>query len=181
MFEVPDRLVRAGKFAGAVNARTFGAAGDDFAHHVGVQRTRALCREFVRLGPARTLVLDNAEHLRMTSPARWICTVSPLRTSSRAISPALCSVAFCTTTPPTVTGSSLATGVSKGAADLDFDVLDDGGGFFGREFMCDRPARRPRYEAEPLLPVEAVDLVDDAVDIVVEAGTSRFDVAVELQ
>jgi hypothetical protein len=39
-------------------------------------------------------------------------TVSPMRTSSRAISSALCKVAFCTTTPPTETGSSLATGVS---------------------------------------------------------------------
>ena len=48
----------------------------------------------------------------ITSPARWIVTVSPMRTSSRAISSALCKVAFCTTTPPTVTGSSLATGVS---------------------------------------------------------------------
>ena len=48
----------------------------------------------------------------ITSPARWIITVSPMRTSSRAISSALCSVAFCTITPPTPTGSSFATGVS---------------------------------------------------------------------
>ena len=48
----------------------------------------------------------------MTSPARCTITVSPMRTSLRAISSSLCSVAFCTTTPPTVTGSSLATGVS---------------------------------------------------------------------
>ena len=48
----------------------------------------------------------------MTSPARWTITVSPMRTSFRAISSSLCRVAFCTTTPPTVTGSSLATGVS---------------------------------------------------------------------
>ena len=47
----------------------------------------------------------------MTSPARWRRTVSPIRMSLRAISSSLCSVAFCTTTPPTVTGSSLATGV----------------------------------------------------------------------
>ena len=47
----------------------------------------------------------------MTSPARWICTVSPTRTSSRSISSALCSVALATMTPPTLTGSSLATGV----------------------------------------------------------------------
>ena len=48
----------------------------------------------------------------MTSPARWTTTVSPTRTSLRAISSSLCSVALETTTPPTVTGLSLATGVS---------------------------------------------------------------------
>ena len=48
----------------------------------------------------------------MTSPARCTTTVSPTRTSLRAISSSLCSVALETTTPPTVTGSSLATGVS---------------------------------------------------------------------
>jgi hypothetical protein len=48
----------------------------------------------------------------MTSPARWIVTMSPTRTSSRSISSALCSVARATMTPPTFTGSSSATGVS---------------------------------------------------------------------
>ena len=48
----------------------------------------------------------------MTSPARCTRTVSPTRTSLRAISSSLCSVAWSTTTPPTVTGCSLATGVS---------------------------------------------------------------------
>ena len=48
----------------------------------------------------------------MTSPARRTITVSPMRMSLRAISSSLCSVAFDTTTPPTVTGSSLAAGVS---------------------------------------------------------------------
>ena len=36
----------------------------------------------------------------MTSPARWIVTVSPMRTPRRSISSALCSVALDTTTPP---------------------------------------------------------------------------------
>ncbi len=48
----------------------------------------------------------------MTSPARCTITQSPMRMSLRLISSSLWSVAFCTTTPPTVTGSSLATGVS---------------------------------------------------------------------
>ena len=68
-----------------------------------------------------------------------------------------------------------------GAADLDLDILDDGGRLLGRKFVRDRPARRARHEAEPLLPVESVDFVDDAVDVVVEAGAPRLDLAVELQ
>ncbi len=47
----------------------------------------------------------------ITSPARWTTTVSPLRTSLRSISSSLCSVARATITPPTLTGSSSATGV----------------------------------------------------------------------
>jgi hypothetical protein len=48
----------------------------------------------------------------MTSPARWRVTLSPTRMSLRAISSSLCSVARVTRTPPTLTGSSSATGVS---------------------------------------------------------------------
>ena len=57
-----------------------------------------------------------------------------------------------------------------GAPDLDFDVAQHGGRLLGRELVRDRPARTARHEAEPLLPVEPVDLVDDAVDVVVELG-----------
>ena len=66
-----------------------------------------------------------------------------------------------------------------GAADLDLDVAQHGHGALGREFVRDRPARRARDEAEPLLPVDAVDLVDDAVDVVVELGALLLDLAVE--
>ena len=51
--------------------------------------------------------------------------------------------------------------------------------FSAGELVRDRPARIARDEAEPLLPVEPVDLVDDAVDVVVELGALRLDVAVE--
>ncbi len=66
-----------------------------------------------------------------------------------------------------------------GAADLDLDVLEHGRRLLGRELVRDRPARRARDEAEPLLPVEAVDLVDDAVDVVVELGALLLDLAME--
>ena len=52
-----------------------------------------------------------------------------------------------------------------GAADLDVDRLERGLGLLGREFVRERPARRAGDLAEPLLPVEPVDLVDDAVDV----------------
>src|SRR5207244_13389615 len=54
----------------------------------------------------------------------------------------------------------------SGAADLDLDIAQHGHGALGREFVRDGPARRARDEAEPLLPVDAVDLVDDAVAVV---------------
>ena len=44
--------------------------------------------------------------------------------------------------------------------------------------MRDRPARRARDEAEPLLQREIVDLVDDAVDVVAERRPLLFDRAV---
>ena len=47
----------------------------------------------------------------ITSPALCIVTVSPILISFLLISSSLCNVAFETTTPPTVTGLILATGV----------------------------------------------------------------------
>ncbi len=66
-----------------------------------------------------------------------------------------------------------------GAADLDLDVPEHGHGALGREFVRDRPARRARHEAEAFLPVDAVDLVDDAVDVVIEPGALFLDLAVK--
>jgi hypothetical protein len=66
-----------------------------------------------------------------------------------------------------------------GAADLDLDVLQDGGGAFRRKFMCDRPARAARDESQPFLPVDAIHFVDDAVDIVIESGAALLDLAME--
>ncbi len=66
-----------------------------------------------------------------------------------------------------------------GAPDLDLDIAERSRGAFGREFMRNRPARRTRHEAEALLPVDPVDLVNDAVDIVVELGALLLDLAME--
>ena len=61
-------------------------------------------------------------------------------------------------------------GERAGAPDLYGDRLEHGLGLLGGEFMGDRPARRPADIAEPPLPIEPVDLVDHAVDVVVEIG-----------
>ena len=115
----------------------------------------------------------------MTSPARCTTTVSPTRTSSRAISSSLCSEALETTTPPTVTGLQLGDrGQRAGAADLDLDRLDDGRRALGGKLVRDRPARAARDEAEPFLQRELVDLVDHAVDVVAERRPLRLDGAV---
>src|SRR6202011_5033616 len=68
-----------------------------------------------------------------------------------------------------------------GAADLDLDCFDDRGRLLGRELVRDRPARGARYEAEPLLPVDALELVVDTVDVVVELGALGLDIAMERQ
>src|SRR5262249_2790516 len=63
MPQMLDLLERTGKLAGAVGAHALLAAGDRFAHHLGLERARACGRKLVRPGAAR-LVLDDAEHLR---------------------------------------------------------------------------------------------------------------------
>ena len=79
----------------------------------------------------------------------------------------LCNVTLLTVTPPTNTGSSRATGVSApvrptwNSTSRTVVVC-----FLRRVLVGDGPARCARDEAELALPVEPIDLVDDAVDLV---------------
>src|SRR5205814_1469902 len=57
-----------------------------------------------------------------------------------------------------------------GAPDIDGDALDLALCLLGGEFVGDRPARAARHETKPVLQIQAVHLVDDAVDIVAELG-----------
>ena len=68
-----------------------------------------------------------------------------------------------------------------GAADLDVDAVQDRRRLLCRELVRDRPARAARHEAEAILPVETVDLVDHTVDVVAKRGAVVADLAVELQ
>ena len=147
-----------------------------------MQRTRALFREFIRLGAARPLVFDDAEHLRNDVAG----ALDRHRVADANVEPRdlFGIVQRGVLHHDAADGHRFELGDRRqkaGAADLDFDVPDDGRRLLGREFVRDRPARIARHEAEPLLPVEAVDFVDDAVDVVVEAGAPRLDLAVEFQ
>ena len=68
-----------------------------------------------------------------------------------------------------------------GTADLNVDAVENGRRLLRRKLVRDRPARAARHEAESVLPVEPVDLVDHAVDVVAERGAVVADLAVELQ
>src|SRR3546814_11910032 len=61
---------------------------------------------------------------------------------------------------------------------LDVDGLQRGLRPFGGEFMGNGPARGLGDEAQALLPVEAVDLVDDAIDVEGQFGAGGFDGAI---
>ena len=65
-----------------------------------------------------------------------------------------------------------------GAADLDVDRFERGLGFLGREFVRERPARSAGDLAEPLLPVQSLDFVDDAIDVVGQIGADALDLAI---
>ena len=66
-------------------------------------------------------------------------------------------------------------GQFAGPPDLDVDRLEHGLGLLGGEFVRQAPARRAADLAEPLLPVEPVDLIDHPVDVVGQVGARPLD------
>src|SRR5579859_7744056 len=104
--------------------------------------------------------------LGMTSPPRSTCTQSPIFTPRRSISSMLCRVALRTVVPPIDTGASIATGVSFPVRPTctrmsSSFVIPARGVLVG-----DGPARGFAGEAEFVLQRGAVDLNDDAVDLI---------------
>ena len=69
-------------------------------------------------------------------------------------------------------------GDRAGAADVDLDRFDRGRGFLRGELVGNGPARRTRNEAHGALLVEAVQLVDHAVDVVRQGVALAADLAV---
>lgn len=117
----------------------------------------------------------------MTSPARRITTLSPMRNPRRSISSALCSVALLTSTPATCTGSRRATGVIAPVRPTELHVTNKGHLLLRREFKSHRPARRTRDEAQLLLKRHRVDLNHYAVNVKAQRRTVLFHLMVKRQ
>ena len=167
--EVLDGLEQLAGAAGAVGADRPDAA-------LGLDRRRAARRALRRRLRAR-----GARFLRfcafavgdttrgITSPARVTITSSPSRTSLRAMSSSLCSVASFTVTPGDLHRLELGEGHHvAGAPHVPHHPLERRGGGHRRELPGDRPARLAAHHAEPALQVQVVDLHHHAVDLEVE-------------
>jgi hypothetical protein len=110
--EVFHALGGASKLAGASRDRAFFSGCSCLANDRRVQRARTFGRETIRLRVRGPLFQHDTQDLRDDiTPALDLDGVADAHVEARDLS-ALCKVAFCTTTPPTVTGSSFATGVS---------------------------------------------------------------------
>ena len=66
-----------------------------------------------------------------------------------------------------------------GPADLDLDLFENCRGLLGGEFVGNCPTRGAGNKAQPLLPVEPVNLVDDPVDIIAQHCPLRLDIAID--
>ena len=112
----------------------------------------------------------------ITSPARRTMTVSPTRTSLARTWSRLCSVALVTVTPPTKTGSSLATGVSAPVRPTCTSmaatvlVASSAGNLCATAKRGAR-ATKPRRSCG----LRSIHLVDDAVDVVRQPGALLAD------
>ena len=186
-----DLLVGTGELAGAAGARALLAGRGLLAHDVGVQRARAFLRKMIGLGVLRPLVDHDIDDLRddvagaldhhgVADPD--VAALAQLLAVAADAADVILIVQRDVLHDDAADADRLELADRReraGAPDLDLDIPEHGGGALGREFVRDRPARRPRDEAEPLLPVDAVDLVDDAVDVVVEPGALLLDLAVK--
>ena len=186
-----DLLVGTGELAGAAGARALLAGRGLLAHDVGVQRARTFLRKVIGLRVLRPLVDHDIDDLR-NHVAGALDDDGVADPDIAALAQLLAVAADALDVVLVVQRDVLHDDAADadrleladrreraGAPDLDLDVPQHGHGALGREFVRDRPARRARHEAEPLLPVDAVDLVDDAVDVVVEPGALLLDLAMK--
>ena len=70
-------------------------------------------------------------------------------------------------------------GQGAGAADLDVDALQHSGGLLGRKFVSDGPPGAAGDEAQAALPVDAIHLVDHAVDVIAQGRAVAFQLTID--
>src|SRR6266567_3143524 len=182
MNEVLDPLIRAGELAAAAGARALRAGRGLLAHHVGVERARAFFRKTIGLGVLGPLVEDDVHDLG-DDVAGTLDDNGIADANVAAIAQRLAAAADALDVVLIVQRDVLNDDAADadrieladrregaGAPDLDLDVLEHRDGALGRELVRDRPARGARDKAKPLLPIDAVELVNDAIDVVVELG-----------
>ena len=160
MLQMLDFLERAGELAAAARNGPLLARCGRLAHHRRMQRARAAGRKFVRLRRFRPLLRNHSQHLRDHVTG----TLDHHRIAD-AHAEALDLVGVVqrgVLHDDTANGDRLELGDRReraGAADLNLDRLDDGRRLLGGKFVRDRPTRVARDEAEPLLPIQPIDLV----------------------
>src|SRR5216684_1943786 len=189
-FQVLDPLVGTGELAGAAGAGALLAGCGLLAHDGSMKRARALCRESILLLPAG-LISDHINNLR-DDVAGALDDDGVADADIAALAQLLAVAADALDVILIVQRDVLHDDAADpdrleladrreraGAADLDLDIPEHGDGALGGELVRDRPAWRARHEAETLLPIEAVHLVDDPVDIVIEVGALFLDLAMK--
>src|SRR6266849_3945934 len=185
-----DLLVGTGEFAGAAGASALLAGRGLLAHHVGVQRARTFRRKVILLLPTR-LVRYYVHHLRNDVAGALdddgvadpdIAALAQLLAMAADSPDVILVVQRDVLHDDAADADRLKLADRReraGAPDLNLDIPEHGHGALGRKLVGDRPARRARHEAEALLPVDAIDLVDDAIDVVVEMRPLGFYLAME--
>src|SRR5579863_2424271 len=186
-----DLLVGTGELAGAAGARALLAGRGLLADDLGVQRARAFLREMIGLRVLRPLVDHDIDDLRnhvagaldhdgVADPD--VAPLAQFLTVAADAPDVILIVQRDVLHDDAADPDRLELADRReraGAPDLDFYVPQHRGGALGRKLVRDRPARGARDKTKPLLPIQPVDLVDDAVDVVVEPGTLLLDLAVE--
>src|SRR5262245_8955545 len=185
-----DFLKWAGKFPAAAGASALFTCRGFLAHYDCLEWAWASCREMIFLLPAR-FVRDNINNLRddvtgtlhhhgipNTNVAPLAQLLAVAADTFDVILIVECDVLHDNATD-TDRLQLAYRGKSAGAANLDFDTLEHGRGALSRKLVGDCPARSARDEAKSLLPVDTINFVDDAIDIVVELRSLFFDLAME--
>ena len=178
MLQPFDALCGTDEAAGAAAHRIDLAGHPLLAHRMGAA-DRAFLREVIGPGMGRTLLRHETEDLRNDVA----CALHDHRVALADVlaGDLVLVVQRGVGDDNTTHGHGLKPrdgGESTRAAHLDIDLLQHRRRLLGGELVGEAPAWAARHEAEALLPVEAVHLVDDAVDVIAEIRALALDQAI---